>query len=55
VSASVIAEAREHAVQIRAGDLTVAEKRAHALKHLDDVFGSAAGASVEQCMGQAAE
>ena len=35
--------------------LTAAEKRARALKHLDDVFGSAAGKSVEQNMGQAAE
>jgi hypothetical protein len=48
-------QAREHAIEVRPGDLTAAEKRARALKHLDDVFGSAAGTSVGQSMVHAAE
>ena len=42
-------------VELRPGELTAAEKSARALKHLDDVFGSAAGTSVEQSMEETAE
>jgi hypothetical protein len=40
-------------VELRPGDLTAAEKSARAVAHLNEVFGSADAASVEQTAGPA--